>query len=245
MVDSGSTDDTCSIAKEWEPSVHAHADWPGFGPQKNRALGYAGKDWVFSIDADERVTPELRAEIEQAMQSGKADGYYCPRLSQFCGQFVHHSGWYPDYVLRLFKQGAGKFSVLWVETCEVSEDEKGTDLSVPEREAFGHCEKQLHHPLQGPAQRLETKPYFVSLQNVLCGRVAPAYHPDGVHLREFGPGGRCPERHPRSQGQGLGGLRRRIGRPSATPALRSSGGPRRDGPAIRPQASDTHASPPL
>lgn len=110
VVDSASTDDTASIAKEMGAQVHVHADWPGFGPQKNRALGYANKDWIFSIDADERVTPELRAEIEQAMCSGETDGYYCPRLSQFCGQFVHHSGWYPDYVLRLFKRGTGRFS---------------------------------------------------------------------------------------------------------------------------------------
>jgi glycosyltransferase involved in cell wall biosynthesis len=110
VVDSASTDDTCSLAKEMGALVHVHADWPGFGPQKNRALGYASKDWIFSIDADERVTPELRAEIEQAMLSGKAVGYFCPRLSQFCGQFVHHSGWYPDYVLRLFRQGTGRFS---------------------------------------------------------------------------------------------------------------------------------------
>jgi glycosyltransferase involved in cell wall biosynthesis len=110
VVDSASTDETCSIAKEMGARVHVHADWPGFGPQKNRALGYASKDWVFSIDADERVTPELRAEIEQAMRAGKADGYFCPRLSQFCGQFVRHSGWYPDYVLRLFRRSTGKFS---------------------------------------------------------------------------------------------------------------------------------------
>lgn len=110
VVDSGSTDETCKLAEESGAQVYVHADWPGFGPQKNRALGYAGKDWIFSIDADERVTPELRAEIEQAMRKGGADGYYCPRLSQFCGQFVHHSGWYPDYVLRLFRRGAGKFS---------------------------------------------------------------------------------------------------------------------------------------
>ncbi len=110
VVDSGSTDETCSFARELGAHVHVHADWPGFGPQKNRALDYASRDWVFSIDADERVTPELRTELEQAMRTGKADGYYCPRLSQFCGKFVHHSGWYPDYVLRLFKRGAGKFS---------------------------------------------------------------------------------------------------------------------------------------
>lgn len=110
VVDSGSTDETADIAREMGAQVHVHPDWPGFGPQKNRALGYAGKDWIFSIDADERVTPELRAELERAMHEASADGYYCPRLSQFCGKFVRHSGWYPDYVLRLFKRGAGEFS---------------------------------------------------------------------------------------------------------------------------------------
>lgn len=110
VVDAGSTDDTVSVCKEMGAQVYAHADWSGFGPQKNRALAYATQDWVFSIDADERVTPELRAEIEQAMREAEADGYYCPRLSQFCGHFVHHSGWNPDYVLRLFKRDAGRFS---------------------------------------------------------------------------------------------------------------------------------------
>ena len=110
VVDSGSQDETVSIAKEAGARVYVHADWPGFGPQKNRALGYATGDWVFSIDADERVTPELRSEIEQAMTDAKADGYFCPRLSQFCGKFIHHSGWYPDYVLRLFRRNAGRFS---------------------------------------------------------------------------------------------------------------------------------------
>lgn len=109
VVDSGSTDDTVAIARAMGANVFEH-DWPGFGPQKNRALGYASGDWVFSIDADERVTPELRAELEQAMREGGAEGYYCPRLSQFCGSFIYHSGWYPDYVLRLFKRGKGRFS---------------------------------------------------------------------------------------------------------------------------------------
>lgn len=110
VVDSASTDGTADIARQMGATVHVHADWPGFGPQKNRALGYASKDWVLSIDADERVTPELRAELERAMQTGEADGYYCPRMSQFCGHFIHHSGWYPDYVLRLFRRDAGRFS---------------------------------------------------------------------------------------------------------------------------------------
>ena len=110
LVDSGSEDDTVNIARSMGVRVYVHADWPGFGPQKNRALSYATGDWVLSIDADERVTPELRKEIEMAMQDPMAEGYYCPRLSQFIGKFIHHSGWYPDYVLRLFRRNAGKFS---------------------------------------------------------------------------------------------------------------------------------------
>lgn len=110
VVDSGSTDDTVGNARAMGAEVYVHADWPGFGPQKNRALSLATGDWVFSIDADERMTPELRTEIEQAMKSGQADGYYCPRLSQFCGSFIHHCGWYPDYVLRLFRRNTARFS---------------------------------------------------------------------------------------------------------------------------------------
>lgn len=109
VVDSGSTDDTLAICREFTPHVYTH-DWPGFGIQKNRALDYARKDWVLSIDADERVTPELRIEIEAAMRDGKAQGYELPRLSSFCGRFMRHSGWYPDYVLRLFKRGSARFS---------------------------------------------------------------------------------------------------------------------------------------
>jgi glycosyltransferase involved in cell wall biosynthesis len=110
VVDSASTDGTLEIAREFTPQVHVHADWPGFGAQKNRALDYAGKDWVLSLDADERVTPELRAEIEAALLDARADGYEIPRLSSFCGRFMRHSGWHPDYVLRLFRRGKARFS---------------------------------------------------------------------------------------------------------------------------------------
>ena len=110
VVDSGSTDDTVRICEEMGAQVFIYADWPGFGTQKNRALNHASKGWVFSIDADERVSPELRAELLQATNEGRAQGYYVPRLSQFCGKFIHHCGWYPDHVLRLFRRDAGRFS---------------------------------------------------------------------------------------------------------------------------------------
>jgi glycosyltransferase involved in cell wall biosynthesis len=109
VVDSGSTDDTASICREFTPHVYSH-DWPGFGPQKNRALDYASKDWVLSLDADERIPLELHTEIQSVMREGIEDAYEIPRLSSFCGRNIHHSGWRPDYVTRLFKRGAGRFS---------------------------------------------------------------------------------------------------------------------------------------
>jgi hypothetical protein len=109
VVDSGSTDDTGAICKELGAQVYVH-DWPGFGPQKNRALSYATNDWVFSIDADERVTGELRKEMIAALQAPKQAAFRLPRLSSFCGRYMRHSGWYPDYVTRLFQRNAAKFS---------------------------------------------------------------------------------------------------------------------------------------
>jgi glycosyltransferase involved in cell wall biosynthesis len=109
VVDSGSTDDTVAICREYTQHVYVH-DWPGFGMQKNRALGYASKGWVLSLDADERVTPELRSEIENTLRDGNALGYEIPRLSSFCGRYMRHSGWYPDYVTRLFQQNKGEFT---------------------------------------------------------------------------------------------------------------------------------------
>lgn len=111
VVDSQSTDGTVAIAQQNGAIVSQPADWPGFGPQKNRALDLATSDWVLSIDADERVTPTLAAEIKQVLQTGDDQAAYkLPRLSFYCGQFIHHSGWHPDYVLRLFKRGTAKFS---------------------------------------------------------------------------------------------------------------------------------------
>lgn len=109
VVDSGSSDRTVEICREFTDRVYHH-DWPGFGPQKNRALGYATGAWVLSIDADERVSPELRDEILAAIATGGAAAYEIPRLSWYCGRFMRHSGWRPDYVLRLFRRDRGRFT---------------------------------------------------------------------------------------------------------------------------------------
>jgi glycosyltransferase involved in cell wall biosynthesis len=109
VVDSGSTDRTVALAQQKGARVVAH-DWQGFGAQKNFALSLAQGDWVLSIDADERVSPALAREIEQAIADGRADGYEFPRLSSFVGREMRHSGWFPDYVLRLFRRGKARFS---------------------------------------------------------------------------------------------------------------------------------------
>lgn len=109
VLDSGSSDGTVAICREFTDQVF-ETDWPGFGPQKNRALDKASGDWILSIDADERISPELRAEIEQVIQSGAVPAYEIPRASHYCGKRIHHSGWWPDYIVRLFRRGSGRFS---------------------------------------------------------------------------------------------------------------------------------------
>ena len=111
VVDSQSSDKTQEIAKSFGAKLEITTDWPGFGPQKNRALNLATQEWVLSIDADERVTPELKKEILAVISSKEsANCYAIPRSSWYCGRFMKHSGWYPDYVDRLFKRGTAKFS---------------------------------------------------------------------------------------------------------------------------------------
>jgi glycosyltransferase involved in cell wall biosynthesis len=111
VLDSGSTDDTLKICREYTDKIHVNADWQGFGTQKNRALAHATGDWVLSLDADERVTGNLRAEIQAALREpGKVNAFEIPRLSVFCGREIHHGDWWPDYVVRLFRRSAARFS---------------------------------------------------------------------------------------------------------------------------------------
>jgi glycosyltransferase involved in cell wall biosynthesis len=111
VVDTQSTDGTAEIAQRLGAKVESTSDWPGFGPQKNRALALATGDWVLSIDADEWVTPALRAEIERVMAGrGVFGAWRMPRRSSFCGRTMRHSGWWPDHVTRLFRLGSARFS---------------------------------------------------------------------------------------------------------------------------------------
>jgi glycosyltransferase involved in cell wall biosynthesis len=109
VVDAESTDKTVPLAREFTDKVYVRS-WPGFAVQKNFALEHTTGDWILSLDADERVTPELRDRIEAIVKAaGPADGYSIPRRNIFWGAWVRHGGLYPDLQLRLFRRGAGRF----------------------------------------------------------------------------------------------------------------------------------------
>lgn len=110
IVDSGSSDATVAIAAEAGATIIETGDWPGFGPQKNRALDAARGDWILSLDADERIPDTLRREILAAISTNTHAAFALPRLSSYCGHFIRHSGWYPDYIVRLFRRECGRFS---------------------------------------------------------------------------------------------------------------------------------------
>lgn len=109
VVDAESTDKTVQVAREFTDKIWVRP-WPGFATQKNFALEQATGEWILSLDADERVTPELGERIRRLVRSETpADGYSLPRRNVFWGAWVRHGGLYPDYQLRLFRRGAGHF----------------------------------------------------------------------------------------------------------------------------------------
>ena len=109
VVDSGSRDSTTEICRSFTDRVF-HRDWTGFVDQKNYAVGEASNDWIISLDADERVSSELREEIvaEAGRGFGK-DGYKIPRTAFFMGRWITHGDWHPDFQVRLFDRRCGQW----------------------------------------------------------------------------------------------------------------------------------------
>lgn len=144
VVDSGSTDRTVDLCRDRGAKVHVTADWPGPGPQRNRAVGWSTGEWVLALDADEWVNDELRREIEQAIRApGEHVAFRIPRLSSYCGRAMRHGGWWPDYVSRLFRRGSAHFGGGIIHDHLVPEGPVGT-LSRPLlHEAFVDLEEVL------------------------------------------------------------------------------------------------------
>lgn len=103
VIDSFSTDHTVDICKNYTDKVF-QKEWEGYAKQKQKGIDKASMPWVMILDADERITPELRAEISSSIENKDHNGFYIPRKNFFLGKWIKHGGWWPDYTLRLFKK---------------------------------------------------------------------------------------------------------------------------------------------
>ena len=109
VVDSGSTDTTRKLAEACGARVLTNS-WPGFGAQKQFAVEQAQHEWIFSVDADERVSDELKQSIESLTQKPElAGGYEIARRTYYQGRWIRGGGWYPDRQLRLFRKDKGRW----------------------------------------------------------------------------------------------------------------------------------------
>lgn len=109
VLDSGSNDRTVEIAKKLGARV-VEASWHGYAAQKNIAAELAAHDWILALDADESLSEALEAEIWQIKKAGpQYDGFTVPRLAQYLGRWILHSGWHPDRKVRLFNRHKAKW----------------------------------------------------------------------------------------------------------------------------------------
>lgn len=125
VVDAESKDETVAIARRFTARVFIEK-FRGYSGQKNFALAQARGEWVLWLDADERVTPELAEEIRRTIAAAPAaTGFEMPRKAYFLGRWIKHCGWYPGYVLRLFRRERGRFDDREVHETLLLDGEKG------------------------------------------------------------------------------------------------------------------------
>jgi len=194
VVDACSTDRTAEIARGYTDRVFVKA-WPGFGPQKNFAMDQATKDWILVVDADERVSLELREEIQRVLEAGPAAdvaGYEIPRRNFFYGRWIRSGGLYPDHQLRLFRRSAGRYDVVLLHE-HLNLSGRTERLAAPldhySMPTIGaHVRKMVRYTSLGAQEKLKTRGCVTPLD--LAGRhlvtILKTYyirggHRDGVH----------------------------------------------------------------
>lgn len=153
VVDSGSTDDTVAIAERFGARV-LYQPWLGYGRQKRFAVEHASHDWVLCLDADERVSPELRTSIEEALTHGRAKACRLTRRNRFLGRWLRHGEGYPDYVVRLFHRSHAQWSDDTVHETVLTDD-------TPLITLHGDL---LHESEMGLYEYLEKQNRYTSLQ---------------------------------------------------------------------------------
>ena len=180
VVDSHSTDRTVALAQAAGARVVVR-DWPGYIAQKNFAAGEATHDWILSLDADERVTPELAAEIRRALEQPAHAAFTCPRLTWYLGRWINGTDWYPDTQTRLYDRRTANWSGALVHE----------SLSV--RGTRGNLAGELHHyAYSSIGDHLDTIDRYTALaarQMFDAGRRASTaqvvFHPPLAFLRNY------------------------------------------------------------
>jgi glycosyltransferase involved in cell wall biosynthesis len=148
VVDSGSTDATVEVCRTFTDKVFAR-NWTGYADQKNYAVEKAGHNWIFSLDADERLSADLQNEIKTMLRHGlEFSGYKIPRIAYFMGRWIRHGDWYPDYQLRFFDRRKGKWQGGWVHESVKLEGQPGY--------LKGEIQHYLYHTLSEYLRRLDT-----------------------------------------------------------------------------------------
>lgn len=149
VVDSESSDRTRKIAEESGAKVLTRK-WEGFASQKQFAADRAENDWVFSLDADERVSPDLRAKIlSLKTENISSNGYKIPRLSIYMGRPIRHGGWYPDWQLRLFNRKKGRWKNVLIHESFKLEDGSQTATLVGDILHYSVENASHHHRMIG------------------------------------------------------------------------------------------------
>ncbi len=152
VVDSGSSDRTVELAEKFGARVVESA-WPGYANQKNLAAERASHDWILSIDADESLSEALEAEIWKLKKSGpQYDAYTMPRMAQYLGKWIHHSGWHPDRKVRLYHRAKAKWVGEYVHE------------SVEVQGRVGHLDSNLlHFTCSSLSEHLKTMDRYTTL----------------------------------------------------------------------------------
>ena len=181
VVDSESTDATVDIARRYTSKVLVRP-WPGYVAQKNRAAEEATHDWILSIDADERVTPGLAAEI-QALMRGEpsAAGYRVPRLTWHLGRWIRSTDWYPDYQLRLYDRRRGRWTGKLVHE-SVKVDGPVADLTS---DLQHYAYRNLSHHLQTMDRYTTLAARQMCDEGRTAGWLDLALHPPAAFLRNY------------------------------------------------------------
>jgi len=170
FVDNSSTDQTLKIAKKYTPKIFVRENNPMLNINKNFGFSKAKNDWILSLDADERISPELAKEIQSSIINHKSSvaGYWIPRKNIIFGKWIEHTGWYPDYQLRLFKKGKGRFEEKHVHEMIKLEGEAGK-LESPiihyNYENISHFLKKTLLYAENEADQLIEKGYNFSWQD--------------------------------------------------------------------------------